>query len=139
LRLSAHDTWGLVLRRDHPLAQKESITPSDLLAVPLLISHQSQVRENLKRWLGRDPEELQVVCTFNLLYNAAIMVDEGLGCALALDKLVDVQETGDLCFRPLDPPLTSGLCVVWKKYQVFSRAAARFLEQLQQQFDSPAP
>lgn len=138
LRLSAHDTWGLVLRRDHPLAQKESITPEDLFAVPLLISHQSQVRENLKRWLGRDPEELHVVCTFNLLYNAAIMVDEGLGCALALDKLVDVQETGDLCFRPLDPPLTSGLCVVWKKYQVFSRAAARFLEQLQQQFESPS-
>lgn len=138
LRLSAHDTWGLIMRRDHPLAGKQAITPADLLDTPLLVSHQSRSAENLKRWLGRDPEELQVVCTYNLLYNAAIMVDEGLGCALTLDKLVNVRETGDLCFRPLDPPLTSGLCIVWKKYQVFSRAAARFLEQLQQQFEPPA-
>ena len=126
------------MRRDHPLAQRAFITPEDLPGTPLLVSHQSQAMENLKRWLGRNPEELHIVCTFNLLYNAAIMVDEGLGCALALDKLMDVRETGNLCFRPLEPPLTSGLCVVWKKYQVFSRAAARFLEQLQQNLATQA-
>ncbi len=137
LRLPAADTWGVLMRRDHPLAAKELVSPGDLDKLPLLVSQQTDRWEALSRWLGRSMEELNIVCTYNLLYNAAIMVDEGLGCALTLDKLMDTRDTGALCFRPLTPPLSSGLCVVWKKYQVFSRAAARFLDQLRLGLELP--
>ena len=137
LRLPAADTWGLLMPRDHPLAQQETVCPQDLWELPLLVSQQTHRWEVLSRWIGRGREELHVVCTYNLLYNAAIMVEEGLGCALTLDKLMDTRDTGNLCFRPLDPPLSSGLCIVWKKYQVFSRAAARFLDQLRISLEIP--
>ena len=58
-------------------------------------------------------------------------MDEGLGYAITLDKILNTTGTS-LCFKPLSPPLQAGLCVVWKKYQVFSRAAELFLEALRQ-------
>ena len=36
IQLPAADTWGLLMRRDHPLARKQVICPGDLLGVPLL-------------------------------------------------------------------------------------------------------
>lgn len=40
LPLPAKDTWGVLMRRDSPLAEKEAITPQDLWDKPLLLSHQ---------------------------------------------------------------------------------------------------
>lgn len=54
--------------------------------------------------------------------------------ALALDKLINTSGDSTLCFRPLSPITEAGLCIVWKKYQVFSRAASLFLSQLKKEF-----
>ena len=60
------------------------------------------------------------------------MVDEGMGYAFTLDKLVNTAGS-NLCFRPLKPKMELGMYLVWKKSQLFSRAAELFLEQLQAQ------
>ena len=73
--------------------------------------------------------------TFNLCYNAAVMAKQGLGYVVSLDKLVDTSEGSPLCFRPLEPPLESGLDIVWKKYQVFSAAAEAFLNRLRERYE----
>lgn len=77
--------------------------------------------------------KLNIVGTYNLIYNASIMVEEGLGCALTIDRLINTSGNSRLCFRPLEPGISANLTVAWKKYQVFSKAAARFLETLQQE------
>lgn len=74
------------------------------------------------------------MATYNLAYNAAIMVDEGIGYAIALDKIVNTSSDSNLCFRPLEPRLESGLNMVWKKHQVFSAAADMFLKEIQANF-----
>lgn len=135
IRLPVTDTWGLLMRRDHPLAEKACITPDDLSGVPLLVSRQSAVRDRLSAWAGREMEDLQIVASYNLIYNASIMVKEGLGCALTLDKLIHT-ESSELCFRPLYPKSEAYLDVVWKKYPVFTKAAEKFLEQLQAELRS---
>ena len=92
------------MRKDSPLAGRERICPEDLLDKPLLHSRQSKVLDGIQTWFGRDLEELNIVGTYNLLYNASLMVEEG-GCyALCLDKLINTQG-GALCFKPFDPPL----------------------------------
>ena len=105
---------------DHPLAAKEAVTPGDLDGVPLLVSRQSMVAGDLARWLGGDFDRLEIAATYNLVFNAAIMVEQGMGCALTLDKLVDTMAGNGLCFRPLKPRLEENLSLVWKKYQIFS-------------------
>ena len=115
---------------DTPLASLEYITPKDLANLPLLCSRQNLVRNELSGWLGYDFEKLNIISTYNLIYNAALMVDEGVGYALCLDKLVDTSSLNHLCFKPLNPPLSAGLNIVWKKYQVFSKASEVFLEKI---------
>lgn len=130
IKLPAADVWGVLMRKDSPLAQQEYVQPKDLWRLPLLTSRQVMAQKGLLEWLGKKPEELNIISTYNLIYNAALMVDEGLGYALTLDKLVNTTGDCTLCFRPLKPRLEVGLDLVWKKYQVFSKATSKFLEQL---------
>lgn len=136
LRIPGSDSWGLLMLADHPLAAKEAVTPGDLDGVPLLVSRQSMVAGDLARWLGGDFDRLEIAATYNLVFNAAIMVEQGMGCALTLDHLVGSMDVGGLCFRPLAPKVESGLNLVWKKYQVFSPAAEAFLRGVREAFEA---
>lgn len=138
INLPARDTWGVIMRRDSPLAEKEVIRKEDLLGVPLICSRQAISGERrgneFADWFGEDFDRLDIVTTFNLIYNAAIMVEAGIGYALTIDRIVNTAESSNLCFRPLEPRLDSGLNVIWKKYQVFSSAAELFLNKLRERF-----
>lgn len=138
INLPAKDIWGVVMRKDSPLAGKAVIEKEDLLGLPLICSRQvmapRQGRNAFADWFGKDYENLDIVTTYNLVYNAAIMVEAGVGYALTLDKLTNTSEDSALCFRPLQPGLESGLNLVWKKYQVFSSAAELFLNTLKEHF-----
>lgn len=138
INLPARDTWGVIMRRDSPLAEKEVIRKEDLLGVPLICSRQAISGERrgneFAEWFGEDFDRLDIVTTFNLIYNAAIMVEAGIGYALTIDRIVNTAESSNLCFRPLEPRLDSGLNVIWKKYQVFSSAAELFLNKLRERF-----
>ena len=129
------DTWGVLMRKDSPLAEKETICPEDLRDKPLIVSHQKGDNAYLGRWLQQEESELHIVATYNLLFNASLLVDEGLGYALCYDKLINTQGS-NLCFRPFSPRLEARGFIVWKKYQVFSKAADAFLKILRQQIES---
>ncbi|MEK4365868.1 LysR family transcriptional regulator [Paenibacillus sp. FSL M8-0212] len=138
INFSDKDVWGVVMRKESPLASKDTIRSTDLLHVPLICSRQSMKQTFSKNefadWFGEDFDKLNVVTTYNLAYNAAIMVEEGIGYALILDKIVNTSSESNLCFRPLEPRLESGLNIVWKKHQVFSTAADLFLKEIQAKF-----
>ncbi|MBQ7232459.1 MAG: LysR family transcriptional regulator [Bacillales bacterium] len=138
INLSTKDTWGVVMRKDSPLAAKAFIEKKDLLDVPLICSRQAisphQTGNEFVDWFGADFDKLNVVTTFNLVYNAAIMVEAGIGYAITIDKLVNTSENSNLCFLSLEPKLESGLNIIWKKYQVFSSAAELFLNRMREQF-----
>ena len=124
------DTWGVLMRRDSPLARQDTVSPHDLWDKPLILSRQVDNKSGLYRWLKKEPSELYTVATYNLIYNASLMVDEGLGYAFTLDKLVNTTGS-NLCFRLLKPKLELGMHLVWKKSQTFSKAAELFWEYLQ--------
>ena len=135
LRIPATDTWGVLMRKDSPLATKDYIQPQDLIGLPIITSRQTHVADELGKWLGTNFDQLQIVATYNLLFNASLLVEEGMGYALGLDKLINTSGNSSLCFKPLYPPLGARLDVVWKKYQVFSKASDKFLEYLQKAFE----
>lgn len=126
------DTWGVIMRRDSLLAEKEAITAYDLMDKPLIISRQAFQSAEFCRFFNCDHEKLNIVGTYNLLFNGSIMVDEGMGYAISFDKLINVSGDSSLCFRPLAPKLEVGMSIIWKKYQVFSKASQLFLQKLQE-------
>lgn len=134
IRLPVKDTWGVLMRKDSPLAEKESICAEDLWDKPLIISHQTAISNEMIAWLRKDVSQLNIVATYDLLYNASRFVKMGFGYAIALDKLINTSGDSNLCFRPLYPVSEAGLCIVWKKYQVFSKAAGRFIQKLKDEF-----
>lgn len=131
------DTWGVLMRKDSPLAEKENICPEDLWDKPLIVSHQKGDDVYLNQWLQRKESELHIVATYNLLFNASLLVDEGLGYALCYDKLINTQGSS-LCFRPFSPRLEARGFIIWKKYQVFSKAAKYFLQCLNEMIEGKA-
>lgn len=137
LQLPVKDVWGVLMPKEHPLAAKPGICPADLKAQPLIISRHSA--PSLDQWMHTPLSQLNVVATYSLLYNASLMVRAGLGLALGLDKLINTTGDSPLCFRPLAPRLELELSIVWKKYQVFSRAADKFLQQLKADLGARRP
>lgn len=130
IKLPATDIWGVLMKKDSPLAQYKTIKPEHLRNIPILCSRQSMVGKEITEWVGKKIEKLNVIATYNLLYNASLMVEEGIGYALCIDKLINTTVNESLCFRPLEPKLEVGLNIIWKKSQVFSKAANKFLETL---------
>ena len=130
IKLAVYNNWGLLMKKDNPLANLEYIKPKDLLNIPLIFSKQALDNNELTGWFGHNVEKLNIVATYNLIYNASFFVEEGFGSALTLDNLVN---NPNLCFKPLEPNLKSNLVMAWKKYQVFSKASQIFLDELQKE------
>lgn len=133
LELPYADTWGVIMRKDSPLAGQEAVRMEDLLELPLICSRQG-MKADYPKFFREKVDALHVVATFNLIYNATVLVREGLGYALSFDKLADTGTDSELCFRPLSPSLTSRMYVVWKKYQLFSPAAQLLIEELKERY-----
>lgn len=133
LKMPSWDHWGLIMRKDHSLANHSCIHLNDLAEIPLILSRQA-MREEMPRWFGEAQDKLNIVATYDLLFNTSVMVREGFGCVLGFDGLVYTGPDSDLCFRPLEPTLTSPMYIIWKKYQVFSPVASLLLEELKRNF-----
>ena len=123
LKVPYKDTWGVLMRHDADLAEKEVITSEDLQDKPLILSRQRSSKSSLIKWLGKKYEDLNIVGTYNLLFNGSLMVKDGMGYALCFDKIIHITEHSSLCFRPLMPELSEEMHIIWKKYQIFPKAA----------------
>lgn len=131
LDMPSQDTWGLLMRKDSPLANHETISVKDLLPLPIICSRQliteTSSKNHVNNWFGDHVVKLNIVATYNLIFNAAVLVREGVGYAITLDKLANTSEESEICFKPFSPRLTSDLNIIWKKDQVFSKASELFL------------
>jgi DNA-binding transcriptional LysR family regulator len=128
LPLPNHDTWGLLMDKDDPMAQKKAITAEDLLGIPLILSSQSLSRDELSGWLGFPMSRLHIAATYTLLFNGSLMVRSGLGYALCFDHIAPSGKDSPFAFRPLTSPLS----LVWKKHQILSAPAEAFLAKIRE-------
>lgn len=131
LELPSTDKFGVIMRQDDPLAEKEMIEPKDLQGQPLIVSRQSLRDHNLSNLFGCSTDSLNIVATYNLMFNGSIMVEEGMGYGVGFDKIINTSCTGNLCYKPLSRQFEIKMSLAWKKYQVFTKAAQRFLAKMQ--------
>lgn len=133
LRFPEADRWGLVVPEDSELAKREAVTIDDLVDLPLLCSAQGW-RYDIPHWAGERMGELTLAGEFGLSYNAALFVREGLGYLLSFDRIIDTRPGSGLVFLPLEPRLETPMWLIWRREQVFSPIAERFLKQVQHSF-----
>ena len=128
LRLPESDRLGLLMRKDDPLAEKKAISDADLVDLPILIP---RAAGNL---FASDPvlSGLPIVTVYNLIFNASLLVEDGVGYAIGFDKLIRTDGGSPLTFRPLARQLHQTGTVIWKKYQVQPPAVHYYLECLKE-------
>lgn len=135
IKLPVKDKWGVLMRKDSPIASLKKHYCRYIKKLPLICSSQEIVKNEISGWLNDDYNKLNIVATYNLIYNASLLVEEGSGYALGLDKLINTSGNSKLCFIPLEPKLEVGLTLIWKKYHLFSKAASYFLNQLRKEIN----
>lgn len=132
IKIPLKDTFGVLMRRDMPLAEKETIELSDLKGLPLIIprqpNHNTRISDLLIESTG---DEMHIAAEYNLVYNGSVMASEGMGYCITFDKLINT-EGSNMCFKPLVPKLEAECTFVWKRYTVFTKAASLFLSRFRQ-------
>ena len=131
IEIEHEDTWGVLMRKDCPLAALKCIRAEDLQGLPLIFSQQALANKDLEGWFGKTAEDLNIIATYTLIYNASLLAEEGVGYVLCLDRLLHLPPEGLLTFRPLSPPNICRIFFIWKQNQLFSRAASLLMEKLQ--------
>ena len=128
LLLPAEDSFGVLMPKDSPLAERDVIHWSDLKGLPVIVS-----RASLPYFTGAgDLSSLNIVATYNLIYNASLLVEDGLGYAICFDRLINTTGDSTLCVRPLVPQIRNAGNLIWKKYQVFSPAVQLFIDRVRE-------
>ena len=133
LPMMTEDTWGVILRRDDPLAENEAFTISMLKELPLICSRQWADYE-LPQWFGSDTNDVNITATYNLPYNGAVMAKAGIGYAMMLDRLVQTDEKSGLVFRPLLDVPKAEMYIIWRKYQTFTPVSELLVKALREKF-----
>lgn len=133
-KLPFRELWGVLMRKDSPLAQKEAIDFKELAALPLILPSQTSNSNRIAGFFADVMAQPHVAATYNLIYNAGLMVEAGMGYALCIDGLINTAGEHPLTFRPLTPRLESDVYLFFKKYQVFSKAVKLFMSRLEETF-----
>lgn len=115
--------------RSSDLANKDHITLDDLENRDMIVTQQNGFLDTLKDWYGESTKKFNIVATYNLLYNASLLVSAGVGYALCVDGIINTNQS-DLIFVPLEPRRTAGTNLVWQKGRELSQAAEAFLKQI---------
>lgn len=133
IKLATSEQWGLLMRKDYPLAKLNSIKPENLIGVPLMCSDQMKNGNGLVGWAGKNIDKFNFVIFYNLITTPAMLAEEGIGCVFTFNNLVNTEGT-NLCFKPLNPNLETSLYFVWRQDKHFSKAAQIFLDKFQMFF-----
>ena len=128
------ETWGILVRKDSALADRDSITFKELSDLPLIMPSQTSNSNQITTFFADSLSSPNLVATYNLIYNAGLMVEAGMGYALCIDDLINTAGDHPLKFVPIAPKLQSNVYLFSKKYQVFSKATKLFLNRLQESF-----
>ena len=138
LKLPYQERFGVLMRKDSPLASRTSITNAEVSALPLIVPSQTYSNSRITSFYAENFPSPHVVASYNLIYNAGLMVQAGLGYALCIDELINTTGDHPLTFVPIDPAPQASVYLFTKKYQVFSKATRLFLDRLQELIHSEA-
>lgn len=132
-KLPLTETWGVLMPNNTLLAKKEKLVLEDLSGIPMIVPSQTSNSNRFGQLFSEHRISLDIVSTYNLIFNAGLLVQAGIGYALCIGGLIPPSPEHNLLFRPFEPTITSNVYLFTKKYQVFSKATRLFISRLEQE------
>lgn len=130
IRIPKKDRWGILMLKNDILSSLPYIKAEDLKNKNIMCSYREEIQNELSSWFKDSFSTVNIIATFNLIYNASLLVENGLGYAITLEGIINIDQNSKLCFKPLYPPLETGCVLVWKKNQFHSSTITKFIERL---------
>lgn len=131
IKLPQKERWGILVRKDHALAEKEVITVDDIRKYALIMPKREKALSHILNWMKCEQKDLKIPAYYNLLSNAAFLVEQGMGCAVCLEGALSVHVSPDICFRQVMPEHMTRCMILWKRNHQFFRAASLFIRMIQ--------
>ncbi len=124
------DEIKLVVPEGHPLAEKQTVTATELVGSPLLLPKYGSTRARLNEWLELVEDDLQISMELDSTEMVKRFVEAGLGISfLAVSNCQIELAAGRLVGLSLSPePMIRRLGLVYRKDKALSKAALGFIE-----------
>ncbi|WP_461219607.1 LysR family transcriptional regulator [Lapidilactobacillus salsurivasis] len=135
LTLPREERWGLLVSKHNFLAQQAEIRPDDLLGTPLLCSSRAPVQQLLSDFAGVPADQLNVVGTYNLIFNVFSLVANEVGAAVTIEGAVSNRLGADLRFIPLAPTVKTHCVLAWKQ-RLHTPVVAELIRRFQHAFQA---
>lgn len=128
VRLKQKERWGILMKKDSPLATQDYVTPLDIKELPLINTSRQKTQDHIKEWYGKGFESLNFCASSELTTSASMLVKNDIGYAVVIEGACDYIIHQELCFKPFYPELYSYSLFAWKKYQTFSLTVSKFID-----------
>lgn len=134
INLPRQEDWGLLVEKNTFLATKDVITKEDIKGVPLLVSRRQEARQLLADWSGIPLTELNIVGSYNLIFNVFSLVENGVASAFVIKGATTFHQSAACKFIPLAPQMKTNCVFVWKKNKIFSPVVREFIQRMNYAF-----
>ena len=134
IALPGKERWGVLVPAKCPLAQKEYVTKEDLVGRRVFIAKRGGA-QGVADWFGEYYDKMNVYATYNLLYNAAMLVNCEIGAAISIEGAASLYKNPNIIFKPFYPELAVTSTMVWKKHQPQTQAVSTFLEYVREKLN----
>lgn len=134
--IPVREQWGLIMRKDDPLAKRKSITANDVYQLPLVMGRRSIVRDNISDTLHLNPNKLNIRVSTNLPLNTKDLVLSGKYYHFGIHGVFEKFNDKELTFVPFSPKKTTGHILAWRKNYVLSPVTEAFLQFITAQITS---
>lgn len=128
IEVPSYDQMGVLMCDDHPLARKDQITYDDLYQMELLVSTRSEINDTAFVSRLKNDSAMHIIGSFNLIYNASLMVSSHLGQAITIKDIAP--RLPHLIWKPITPEINAKLVLIWKKYEVMTPLHQLFLDEI---------
>ncbi|CAI8808930.1 Transcriptional regulator [Brevibacillus sp. IT-7CA2] len=128
----------LVLHKDHPLAQKETVRLKDLASEPFIISTEGfQTREDILTAFSFEQVNPQIKFEIERFETALTLVRENLGVTIIPENYLSGSTDASLVRKTIDSPaLERTVYLAYMKNRYLSPAVQAFLEEVRGKFPS---
>lgn len=133
LELPVREVWGVMMKKEAPLAKYSTIAKEDLYKIPLILPHRSIVRDEVSDILKLDQTRLNIRATTSLPGNTVALLRNSNYYSLTIKGVYDNFHDPDLAFVPLTPNKSTGDVLAWRKNTVLSPAIEKFLQFVNEQ------
>ena len=126
--LPVREKWGLIMRKDDPLAQRQTIMAHDLYQLPLIVGRRNIVRDDILDGLHLDPHKLDWKIQINLPQNSRDLLLSGKYYHLGIYGVFEKYHDDRLTFVPFSPERTTGHLLAWRKNIQLTPVVEKFLQ-----------